>query len=250
MNLLRVFTKKLFLTSFFIMPFFLSLANEPKKILFIDNVHIDEIASWFDRYDDSLSKKGFKVDLATSVEDATLKWLIFQPDIVLLNIQIPIKLKDYSFTDRDGGLKVLLEVLKIDPTNKAKVVLTPNDKIDFLFPEVRGLIDYNLDEKFDSEKHSQLLQEWIDKDEAPKRKSYLPQLEQNTTNDWIQYIRESLKTYQDSLSLSLFSGLTEDEIEYMKQHPRLIKKEKQRWFSSTVEFPCDNTKQTRKFSRS
>ena len=208
---LKTYIKNLFLLGWFIMLSTPSLAQEPKKILVVDGIHIDEMSDRFDKYDDILSKKGFRIDITNNVNEAIVRWLLLQPDIVFLNMEIlinhPIKIRSYVI-DKEGGLKILLRVLQIEPTDVAKVILTSDTRMGLLPPEVKNLIDHNLDEKFDPEKHSQLLQELLDNNQEPKRKSYLPQFEETPSNLWmiqqLQKILQEMRTILQEMRTKVY----------------------------------------------
>ena len=198
------------------MPFYSSLANEPKTVLQVE----DEKHYTLDY--ESLKEKGFQMGLAISVEDAILRWLVFQPDVVLLDMGLPLNNQahnpeSFSFSgDREGGLKVLLEVLKIDPTNPAKVILTSNTDLDFLPPKVQQLIDHSLGGKFNLEKvrHSRLLKEVVNSNSPPKRHSYSNLLEIHATEE-LQKLKESIQELR-ALNLSLNPEQESNKLELME----------------------------------
>ena len=158
------------MSKLFILLFFYyapSLANETKKILIVEDT--ESIKTVLEKF---LKEENFVVQSATNVERAILDWYIFSPDLVILDMGLPLYPNGKIF--HEGGLTIL----KLTPLDKAKVILSSNRNIQTFPPVLSNLIDYNFNGKFIPYRHFPILEELINTETQPKRISSLYQLEQ------------------------------------------------------------------------
>ena len=211
---------------------FPSLANKPKKILFAESqaFYFNHITALF------LDPDEFSIEFASNVQDAVLKWLVFQPDLVFLGMKMPLSFSDersafenYNWLgqwkgtyesrphlfDNEGGLKVLLALGQIDSSDKAKVILTSSTDMAFS-PKVTPWIDYNLKGKLKREngqidpEHFQLLKRLIHDNRPPKRASHLSQLKEEPTEE-LKQLREALNKIRGFIEPTLSSNSPQKE---------------------------------------
>ena len=161
-----------------------SLASPTKKILFIEDTEYVRIL-----IEEFLIEKGFAVHSAKSIEEALLAWYVFKPDLVLLDMGLP--LYPYSSnTYREGGLTIL----RLAPMDNAKVILSSNIEIKAFSSILPHLIDYNFNGKFMPPNHLTVLEELINTTQPPKRIATLNQLEKNLGDTIEAELRNSINT--------------------------------------------------------
>ena len=213
-----------------------SFANESKKILVVEHrLEIKEIIV------KDLEKLNYHV-ASTDIKNATLNWIVFQPDLVLLDMGVP-------FTDLYLIKELFLEILKIDPSNKAKVILTSSGSIGLLpFPS-RQLIDGELSQLFQSDEHTyntrkefkiinnqkeevlitesitqaQYIEQLINNNLPPKRISYLPKLEIKPTKELFNLIK-SIKILKQTLESNQTTNLLIETISKQLEQFRMLER--------------------------
>ena len=148
-----------------------SLADPAKKILLIENT--DYIRASIEEF---LINRGFAVHSAETVEDALLTWYISEPDLVLLDMELP--LYPHSNPYPAGGLMIL----RLAPLDKTKVILSSNRNIKVFSPVLPLLIDYDFNGKLMPHRHPPVLEELINSQKPPNRIAVLNQLEQHSEN--------------------------------------------------------------------
>ena len=103
-----------FIGLFFIVLSLVSFANEPKKVLVVDPYSNDRE----DRIVEQIEALNYQVAY-TDLKDAVLKWIEFQPNLILF--------KAIYGSDADLISQIILEITQIDPSDRAKIIITlPN----------------------------------------------------------------------------------------------------------------------------
>ena len=148
-----------------------ALANPATKILLIEDT--DYLRTSIEEF---LIRRGFAVHSAETVEEALLAWYVSEPDLVLLDMKLP--LYPYGEEYYEGGLTIL----RLAPLDKAKVILSSNTDIKLFSSILAHLIDYNFDGKLMPARHPPVLKELINSQKPPNRIAILNQLEQHSKN--------------------------------------------------------------------
>ena len=87
-----------------------------------------------------LEEWGYNVKSAMDVKEAVSVWKSFQPDVVLLDMGMPLDFHGGEYDElSNGGLKVLEQA----PKDKAKVVLTSSNFDSQFIRSISKFIDYN-----------------------------------------------------------------------------------------------------------
>lgn len=141
------------------------LADKPKKILLVEDTGYVK-----DSLEGLLRIKGFIVHTAESIEEGVWAWRVFKPDLVLLDMGLPLYPHGREIY-RQGGLSIL----KLSPNDNAKVALSSNEDIRVFSSILQNLIDDNLNGKL-MPSQIPILQELINTKTPPKRISILNEL--------------------------------------------------------------------------